>query len=399
MTTQQLQLQEKALTLKGIQNSICAGYIAGSVGLLVGHPLDSLKVLLQTSSISSTNHPNNNNHSSSSISSTINSSSISNNTNNAVSANNIHRRMHTSSSTCKSTVNGNGNAAIIISKRSLRSLYSGIGIPLFTVGLLQSTNFMLYDSIRRVLYYQSQRTTHCNVNVNTHTFTDTPNSYSYPSSYLYLYEDSLWNVCAASGLAGGMLSLVTSPLQVIKTFQQLMPQWNVPFILKNFNIKALYAGYGAHFACDTFGRMIYFGVYEGMKREFVCNNNKTNDMHASVTGTHGNIAMWQRMVSAAVAGMTCWTVIFPADVIRCRIYNRMLRSFGSSSSAATSAVSSLTSVTTSLEMAREIFSNNKQGFYRGCGFGLTVMRAGPVAAAVLPVYDVALEWLVSTESK
>ena len=30
-------------------------------------------------------------------------------------------------------------------------------------------------------------------------------------------------------------------------------------------------------------------------------------------------------------------------------------------------------------------------FYRG--FGVTIIRSGPVAAAVLPIYDVTLEWL------
>ena len=402
---------EQQVTFRSIQNSICAGYIAGSVGLLVGHPLDSLKVLLQVqvnhTPVTSVNSIANNssscnlnggmNASSTTINTNTANTKLPNNGNSGSNSNNILvRSLHTLSNTkgngmnvqsaalpSSTSVNASSNIATttatntcsnITTSRSIRSLYSGIGIPLLTVGLLQSTNFMLYDSIRRLLFHSQ----HLN------------SQSSACQSNCYLHDDSLTNVCIASGLAGSVLSLVTSPLQIVKTFQQIMPHWNVPFILKTVNAKALYAGFGAHFACDTFGRMVYFGMYEGVKREFIQYNNQNGIWQ--MEGNHGNIAMWQRMVSAAVAGMTCWTVIFPADVVRCRVYHRMISSVVENSAPLTSKT---ISNVTSLQMAKEIFQSNKHGFYRNCGFGLTVMRAGPVAAAVLPVYDVALEWLSS----
>lgn len=47
-----------------------------------------------------------------------------------------------------------------------------------------------------------------------------------------------------------------------------------------------------------------------------------------------------------------------------------------------------------IHLARQMVKEQGiQSLYRG--MGVTVLRAGPVAAAVLPVYDSVLEWLSS----
>jgi hypothetical protein len=40
--------------------------------------------------------------------------------------------------------------------------------------------------------------------------------------------------------------------------------------------------------------------------------------------------------------------------------------------------------------------HSERAFYRG--FSISILRAGPVAASVLPVYDLTLEWLSSSSS-
>ena len=81
-------------TLSTVFSSITAGYIAGSVGLLIGHPLDSLKVALQTG----------------------------------------------------------GAGRMPRTSKELMILYSGVGPPLMTVGAVASVNFAIYDNVRRALF-------------------------------------------------------------------------------------------------------------------------------------------------------------------------------------------------------------------------------------------------------
>jgi len=94
-------------------------------------------------------------------------------------------------------------------------------------------------------------------------------------------------------------------------------------------VKVFYAGFGAHCYCDSIGRAVYLGPYEFTKRE----------IRKSKMGEALNV--WERMFSAGVAG------IYRNDGIN--------------------------------------------GFFRG--FTITVLRAGPVAPIVLPIYDIALEFL------
>ena len=107
---------------------------------------------------------------------------------------------------------------------------------------------------------------------------------------------------------------------------------------------------------------MYYAVYEASKR-FITNKKEQQGQQ---------LALQDRMVSAAFAGIVCWAVIFPFDSLRSRMYNQEGR-------------------LSTIEMARVM--HGEKAFYRG--FWLTVLRAGPVAAAVLPAYDLVLEKLSS----
>lgn len=83
------------------------------------------------------------------------------------------------------------------------------------------------------------------------------------------------------------------------------------------------------------------------------------------------------MIAGAGAGMGGWFAIYPVDVIRSRIF--ALRP-GSSGSVGM------------VGCARQVYRDHGyRGFFKG--LGLTMMRAGPVAAFVLPTYDVIFEFL------
>ena len=89
------------------------------------------------------------------------------------------------------------------------------------------------------------------------------------------------------------------------------------------------------------------------------------------------------MICAGTSGMLCWTVIFPCDVIRSKIYAR------------SALLPCKADPPNAWTMTKDIWRNGGwKPFFRG--FSITVARAGPVAAVVLPVYDLAFDWLQST---
>jgi hypothetical protein len=143
-----------------------------------------------------------------------------------------------------------------------------------------------------------------------------------------------------------------------------------------------------HLWTETFGRAVYFGTYEFLKRRLLLWRANKDKEEESMTGSYDNIhssssssstttiSLPYRMLCAAASGITCWSVIFPMDVIRCQLLAAVP-----------------THAPTAGQIARSIYQQHGgvRGFYRG--FSVTVLRAGPVAAVVLPVYDMALEAL------
>jgi solute carrier family 25 carnitine/acylcarnitine transporter 20/29 len=89
------------------------------------------------------------------------------------------------------------------------------------------------------------------------------------------------------------------------------------------------------------------------------------------------------MICAALSGIASWSFIFPLDVIRSRMYFDSISSNNNNKNKSTWSM-----------MQQMYFENDKRFniFFRG--YGVTILRAGPVAAVVLPVYDKTLEWLL-----
>jgi solute carrier family 25 (mitochondrial carnitine/acylcarnitine transporter), member 20/29 len=308
------------------KHSLIAGYVAGISGVSIGHPLDSLKVFLQTNKFP--HHP---------------SSSL-------LSAQNIQNVSFPLSSQASSRL-------------TLRMLYAGVSGPLVTVGLIQSINFGLYDTFRRW--------GHCYVFDGDGTF----------NPEAYRNDDSILNVACSAMMAGGLLAFVTSPLLIIKTKQQVMT-WDVKTALRDtlkprpsssFPVLSNFmVGFSPHFLSETLGRGVYFATYEFLKR-FV--RNHENNLNETV---------YQRMGAAGMSGILCWSVIFPFDVLRNRLYAQTVVVEGQEGHHLQKSAWRLAK-----DMYR--YEGGWKPFYRG--FGITVLRAGPVAAAVLPVYDCTMEWL------
>jgi solute carrier family 25 carnitine/acylcarnitine transporter 20/29 len=328
-------------------NSVASGYAAGIAGVLVGHPMDSAKVWLQTKGMAPATG-------SATSSATTITTNVANNVLTGLNPPRAPLLMNATAGNNMSTLAAPAPQERGFNLRSIRALYSGVTGPLLTVGMIQSINFAIYDSLRRILHRQS---------------------HPHASDSDYLHNDSLTNVSVSAMVAGSVLALCTSPLLVVKTKQQIM-EWNfqraVRETLQSSNKtwrKRLYAGFGPHCIAEVWGRGIYFCTYEITKRTFLENKQQPN----------ATVSLQERCVSAALAGIVCWSLIFPFDALRSRMYAQELSNHAVPKS--------------TWQMAKSMYreTNSLRPFYRG--FGVTVLRAGPVAAAVLPIYDTTLEWL------
>jgi solute carrier family 25 carnitine/acylcarnitine transporter 20/29 len=342
-------------TAQSVTHSILAGYAAGVSGTLVGHPLDSAKVWLQTQSYQATSNTHANGNAAATGTSrgtAIHGSPLP--------PNSAARNM----STLAHIGNDKTRIASLFSWARVRRLYKGVSGPLVTVGFVQSVNFATYDATRRLLHQRQEQRD------------------SMPL-LPYLHHDPIPHVGIAAATAGAVLATFTSPLLILKTQQQVhgvsfRQAFQRSFYVatnrngvQKFQLSRMFAGFGPHLLSETLGRGVYFCCYESLKR-YGMQHWQSEDTAASPT-------MFTRMASAAASGVFCWAFIFPLDMVRCRVYAQANVRDQPTLSA--------------LDWAQRLYREQQswRAFYRG--FSVTVLRAGPVAAAVLPIYDLTFEAL------
>jgi len=177
----------------------------------------------------------------------------------------------------------------------------------------------------------------------------------------------LWTHFAAGFGAGAALSIVTSPFLTLKVQQQALGEGLVQAassLVQAEGIRGLFRGFGAHFYADSAGRGVYMMSYEGLKRV--------------VAGSEcESVTLRHRLLAGAGAGMATWLAVYPADVVRSRLY-ALRPSLGRSLSQS--------------GCVRLVYrEHGLRGFFKG--MGLTILSSGPIAAVVLPTYDFIFEFL------
>lgn len=198
-----------------------AGCIGGCAGILAGHPLDTLKVHVQSG--------------------------------------------RGSALECARTLLKGG---------TLSSVYRGVRAPLGGVAGVNAVVFGAYANTRRALPAPDALATH-----------------------------------AQAGAAAGLLqSFICSPVELVKTRQQLaapgaaMPRgaWaGARHVLRTGGVRALYRGLGVTIARDSPAFAIYFSSYEAMTR---------SDQSMSTV-----------FVAGGVAGTLSWVLLYPIDVVKSRL--------------------------------------------------------------------------------
>jgi len=224
------------------------------------------------------------------------------------------------------------------------SLCRGVVPPLMIAGVVNALNFGVYQVIQSKF---EQR-------------------HSKPSSTL-----PLWNHLLSGFGAGAGISIITSPFLTLKVQQQARGGGllaTASHLVHAEGTRGLFRGFGAHFVADSVGRGVYMMVYESLKRSLV---GQPSD----------SVPYARRLVAGAGAGMSSWLVIYPADVVRSRLF-ALGPGLGKSMDVA--------------ECVRHVYREHGfRGFFKG--LSLTMLTAGPIAAVVLPTYDFIFDLLQTSK--
>jgi len=237
-----------------------------------------------------------------------------------------------------------------------RSLYRGVLPPLLTTGLVQSVQFSTYEMAkRRFLAMQDAKQR---------------------SRGQYL-------ACVfAGGSCGGLLvTAITVPVSVVKLQQQLASERGMFACAKALVAKhgwsVLYRGLLPGLIMEIGGRGVYICTYETVKLAQLDEVTRAE----AIAGKDPVTGLRVKMIAAACAGTTGWMSVYAVDVTKSRM---MLDAGGEV-------------FPTWWSCVRDTWREGGiRRMYRGVGFSL--IRAAPVAATVLPIYELTRGWLYRTIS-
>ena len=251
------QVEETKTTAKS--ESALKSFISGGVGgaccVLVGHPLDLVKVRMQTGGASS--------------------SSVF------------------------------GMLSSTLRREGVRGLYRGVSAPLTAVTPMFAVSFWSYDIGQRIVKSYGQRGI-------------TQDEKAKP------YTLSMAEICMAGAISAIPTTGIMAPSERIKCLLQV--QANdvekggkarysgmvdcAKQILKEGGLASLYKGTVATLARDIPGTIAYFGMYEFAKKELM--------KIRGIDPNRGQLSPVAVLTAGGLAGMACWTVGIPADVIKSR---------------------------------------------------------------------------------
>lgn len=138
-------------------------------------------------------------------------------------------------------------------------------------------------------------------------------------------------------------------------------------VYRHQGIKGFWHGQMGTLIRETGGSAAWFGSYEGMKLFFRKSTVKKEKM------SDDDLAVWQRLIAGALAGMSYNFLFYPADTIKSRMQTEDVKT-------STGGKQSFWSVGKSLWKSQGI-----KGLYRGCG--ITVGRAAPSSALIFTIHD------------
>jgi solute carrier family 25 carnitine/acylcarnitine transporter 20/29 len=351
---------------------LAAGGIAGSAGVVVGHPFDSIKVRMQNTTAAA-------------VVSASSSSSFSS--------------LAPSSSPSSSTTTTGGTRALR-HRNYLRGAWAGLSAPLAAASIVNASVFLTYGLSTRT--WDGLR---CSLE------DDDDDGHSSSSS----------RNAMCGGIAGIVSSLVVCPVDLVKTrmqnanviaaaassasvgssFSSSSSSSSLRVareILGNHGVAGLYRGLGATVARQCPGFVAYFGSYDATRSALLPSlrrrrrrrgddgDDGDDDGISSAAATTANATGGRRcrdellasIAAGGLSGTLSWAIVYPLDLIKtriqslphdCRACERGMVRVGS-------------------DVVRR---HGWRALYRG--FGITMMRAFPVNGIIFPTYEMTSEAL------
>lgn len=252
---------------EGKEESTLKSFLAGGIGgvctVIVGHPLDLIKVRMQTASTSG---------------------------------------------------ESSGSALSILvrtfRKEGFRGLYRGVSAPLSVVAPLFAVSFWGYDVgqrfVRNLTEFLSLRAT-----------TTTAGAVlAFKHHFHYHHHDlSLFQKCIAGALSAIPCAFLSAPSERIKCLLQTCPgqykgTWDCAVsIYRTGGFASIFKGTVLTLLRDIPGTVAWFGTYEALKVWM---------MHRQNIESVSSLSPFAVMTAGGLAGMACWLVSIPADVLKSR---------------------------------------------------------------------------------
>jgi solute carrier family 25 carnitine/acylcarnitine transporter 20/29 len=352
---------------------LAAGGVAGSAGVVVGHPFDSIKVRMQNTTAAAV------------VSASSSSSFLS---------------LAPSSSPSSSTTTTGGTRALR-HRNYLRGAWAGLSAPLAAASIVNASVFLTYGLSTRT--WDGLR---CSLDDD-----DDDDGHSSSSS------SSFARNAMCGGIAGIVSSFVVCPVDLVKTRMQ---NANVIAaaassasvgsssssssssslrvareILGNHGVAGLYRGLGATAARQCPGFVAYFGSYDATRSALLPSlrrrrrrrgDDGDDDGISSAAATTANATGGRRrrdellasIAAGGLSGTLSWAIVYPLDLIKTRIqslpHDCRAREWGM--------------VSVGSDVVRR---HGWRALYRG--FGITMMRAFPVNGIIFPTYEMTSEAL------
>jgi len=188
-------------------------------------------------------------------------------------------------------------------------------------------------------------------------------------------QRQLWlsEVLAAGCFSGACIAASLHPLFVVKTHQQVNRLSTLEATQRLWHgegLQGFFRAFVSGFVRFPLALGVFFVTYEAMKRGPVW---PAWDSGPKDKGS-GAAVQLRNSVYGAMAGVLCWTAVFPLDVVQSRVMGEAVYGGGRK-------------YTGVVNCARQLYSQEGiSGFTRG--YSAVLMRAGPVNAVLFPAVDI-----------
>lgn len=217
-----------------------------------------------------------------------------------------------------------------MAREGLRGIYRGVSAPITAVSPLYAICFWGYDMGKRVVVQSKVAWA----------------SVQSKPPPLHPEQLTLGEISIAGGLSALPATVLMTPTERIKCLLQIQQQGGTAKysgmldcaqqVYREGGIRSLYRGTFATLLRDVPGSVIWFGTYEFIKKELM--------ILQGIDQTKGALSPLAVLTAGGLAGMACWAVTIPPDVLKSRfqtapegtykglwdVYTKLMREEGAS---------------------------------------------------------------------